>query len=169
MVAPLVVLDHVKVASPCTADWAQMEGDERARFCALCRKSVYNLSGMSREEATALVQRQEGRLCVTFFRRRDGTMLTQDCPVGRSAVRRKWALVGGVIVAVLGAAFGGAMAKREEIGLSTRNSRLRQVEPFKTVLEWLFPAPQVRIMGEAVAPPPSKNGNGTDTGTKSGD
>ena len=170
MVAPLTVLDQVRVASPCKAAWGEMQGDERVRHCALCNKNVFNLSGMSRDEATALVQGKEGRLCVTYFRRPDGTMLTQDCPVGRSAVRRKWALVGGVIAAVLGVGLGGALMKREEIGEGTRNSRLRQIEPFKTVLGWLFPTSQVRIMGEAVyVPPPSNGVKGPSNSAQGGD
>ena len=66
-----------------------MEGDDQARFCRTCRKNVYNLSEMTEGEAQALVNRLEGRLCVRFYTRADGTLLTQDCPVGLRAVRRK--------------------------------------------------------------------------------
>lgn len=59
-----------------------MSGDDRVRFCGVCRLNVYNLSGMTRRDATELVQLVEGRLCVRFFRRKDGTLLTSDCPVG---------------------------------------------------------------------------------------
>jgi hypothetical protein len=65
-----------------------MEGDDRVRFCGECRLSVYNLSAMGRAEAEHLVREREGRLCVRFFRRDDGTMLTQDCPRGLGIVRR---------------------------------------------------------------------------------
>ena len=34
---------------------------------------------------------KEGRLCVRFYTRADGTVLTQDCPVGLRAVRVKLA------------------------------------------------------------------------------
>lgn len=77
-----VVLDDIRVATPCNADWDDMSGDERVRFCGKCEKNVYNLSAMSRLEAEALVREKEGRMCVRFFQRPDGTMLTQDCPVG---------------------------------------------------------------------------------------
>src|SRR3989442_474094 len=80
-------LDSVQIASPCSAAWDEMEGTERRRFCRQCHLNVYNLSGMSRAEAEALVRRFEGQLCVRFFRRADGTMLTDDCPVGLRAVR----------------------------------------------------------------------------------
>jgi hypothetical protein len=81
-------LDQVRIASPCHADWSNMPGDDRVRFCGQCEKHVYNLSALSRREAEALVLATEERLCVRFYQRRDGTMLTDDCPVGLHAVRR---------------------------------------------------------------------------------
>ena len=82
-------LDDVRVASPCKADWNEMYGDERRRFCGDCKLNVYNLSGMSRKEAERLVTNSEGRLCIRFFRRRDGSILTADCPVGWARVKAK--------------------------------------------------------------------------------
>lgn len=82
-------LNNIKIASPCSADWDEMVGDERSRFCGDCKLNVYNLSGMSRSEAENLIfQADENRLCVRFFRRADGTVLTKDCPVGWRAIRR---------------------------------------------------------------------------------
>ena len=82
-------LGSVKIASPCSADWNEMYGDERKRFCGQCRLNVYNLSAMSRDEAERFVASAEGRLCVRFYRRADGTILTQDCPVGVAAIRAR--------------------------------------------------------------------------------
>ena len=59
------------------------------RFCTQCELNVYNLSGMRRAEAERLVARAEGRLCVRFFRRADGTIITKDCPVGLRALKRR--------------------------------------------------------------------------------
>ncbi|HEX6650196.1 MAG TPA: hypothetical protein VF075_11665, partial [Pyrinomonadaceae bacterium] len=95
-------LDHVRVASPCNADWDQMIGSDRARFCGQCSLNVYNLSSMTKEEAELLIGRTEGRLCVRYFRRRDGSVLTKDCPVGLRAVRRRMAsVIRGLNAAVL--------------------------------------------------------------------
>jgi hypothetical protein len=67
-----------------------MRGDDRVRFCDLCSKHVYNLSNLTSAEASALIRENEGNLCMRLYRRRDGTLLTADCPVGlRRAVRRK--------------------------------------------------------------------------------
>src|SRR5262245_10819613 len=83
------LLANVRVASPCTARWADMTGDERARFCAQCQKHVYNLSEMTAEAASSLIREKEGKLCVRFYQRADGTVLTADCPVGTAAVVRR--------------------------------------------------------------------------------
>lgn len=82
-------LNDIKIASPCKADWNEMIGNERQRFCGECKLNVYNLSGMSRDEAENLLIQSEGRLCVRFFKRADGTVLTKDCPVGWRAVKRR--------------------------------------------------------------------------------
>lgn len=82
------LLDTVRVASPCSAEWDRMRGDDRARFCEHCGKHVYNLSGMARAEAEALLLEKEGDLCIRLYRRRDGTVLTDNCPVGMLAMRR---------------------------------------------------------------------------------
>jgi hypothetical protein len=81
-------LSNIKIASPCSQDWNAMIGTERKRFCGKCRLNVYNLSGMSRAEAESLLLNSEGRLCVRFYRRADGSVLTKDCPVGWQAVKQ---------------------------------------------------------------------------------
>jgi hypothetical protein len=66
-----------------------MEGDEKVRFCSGCQQHVYNLSAMDVEEAAARVAEHSDDLCVRFFRRADGTLLTQDCSVGVEKKRRE--------------------------------------------------------------------------------
>jgi hypothetical protein len=82
----LPLLRNIRIATPCKAPWEEMEGDDRVRFCGRCAKNVYNISAMSEAEATALVRDHEGKLCTRLYRRRDGAVLTSDCPVG---VRRR--------------------------------------------------------------------------------
>ena len=55
---------------------------------------------MSRKDAEALIQAKEGKLCVRFFKRADGTVLTNNCPVGLRAIRRRLKLIGGGIAAL---------------------------------------------------------------------
>jgi hypothetical protein len=72
------VLEHIRVASPCNEDWDAMDGNDEVRFCSHCRRSVHNLSAMTRERALELVARSEGRLCVRYVRRNDGSVATTD-------------------------------------------------------------------------------------------
>jgi hypothetical protein len=159
-------LDEVQVASPCHAEWNDMTGDERVRFCGSCDKNVYNLSGMTRREATDLLVRTEGRVCVRFFRRPDGTMLTADCPVGvRAALRRARrevllaAAASFAAVTALVAFLGGSFAKKTCERLdTTRQQILEQVEPLPAIPEpqplmGAMPPPRP-VMGEAPAMPP---------------
>jgi hypothetical protein len=80
---------RLRVASPCPADWNAMQGDDRMRFCGQCEKNVYNISAMTHAEAEELIREKEGKLCVRFFQRSDGTVLTADCPVGRRRKRNR--------------------------------------------------------------------------------
>ena len=102
---PLTVLNNLRIASPCPATWGAMRGDDRVRFCDSCSKHVFNLSDLTANEAVALIQQSEGHSCVRLYRRKDGTVLTADCPAGvRAAVRRRLirlASAGVVVFAVL--------------------------------------------------------------------
>jgi hypothetical protein len=84
------LLQNVRVASPCQASWDAMTpiDEERVRFCEGCQKRVFNLSAMGQAEAEGLLRAHEGHLCVRYYRRHDGTILTNDCPVGLRAARQ---------------------------------------------------------------------------------
>lgn len=83
-----------------------MTGDERKRFCSLCKLNVYNISAMTLPEAEKLITEAEGRVCVRMFRRADGTVITQDCPVGlaervKRRVRRTVAVASAACAVVI--------------------------------------------------------------------
>jgi Carboxypeptidase regulatory-like domain len=95
-------LDRMRIASPCSVGWENMSGDERVRFCNQCSLHVYNISEMTKEQVSSLVARTEGRLCARIYRRADGTILTQDCPVGLRALRRRVSkMAGAALTAIL--------------------------------------------------------------------
>ena len=104
--ARLPVLPNIRVATPCTADWNAMTGDERVRACAQCNKNVYNISELTREEAEALIVEKEGKLCVRYYQRKDGTILLKDCAVGVAQKRKRRVIAAGAAL-LLG---GGAVA-----------------------------------------------------------
>ena len=138
-------LNNVTVAAPCPADWDSMIGSERTRFCRQCELNVYNLSAMSRHEAESLIARSEGRLCVRFYRRKDGSIITQDCPVGLRALKQRASRIKRAVAAsVLGFLTG--------IGINAAGIRLG---------EWLLNSPAIwkthePTTGVMVAPKPSQ-------------
>src|SRR5262245_8435083 len=110
-------LDLITVSSPCPASWNEMSGDDHVRFCSQCQLQVYNLSKMSREEADRFVATREGKTCVRFYRRHDGTVLTKDCPVGLAQLRHRFvravtALAGLLIAVISGSLFAGPLNRR---------------------------------------------------------
>ncbi len=143
------VLDRVRVAAPCTMSWDAMPGGERVRSCEKCAHKVYNLSAMTAAEAAQLVARAEGknaeRVCVRFYRRSDGTMLTADCPVGARAVRQRMARRTSVAFAAVGALFGMSLMGK------TRDEQPRLVQ---WVLNAIDP-PAPPVWGPAPASPAS--------------
>lgn len=163
-------LEGLRIASPCKADWNAMAGDERVRFCGQCQKNVYNLSDMSRDEAEALVQGAEGKLCVRMYRRADGTVLTSDCPEGalRKQRRRRLALLTGSGALATASAFGylsmttlNGPGGREQVlmgappAIDTPIEVPTQVEPAPTMKVEMGEAPA--LMGDiAIDPPPQK-------------
>jgi hypothetical protein len=146
-----ISLETIQVASPCDASWDDMAGTERMRFCHLCQKTVYNLSVMTREQAEKLIRQKEGKMCVRLYKRRDGTVMISDCPVGLRAVRRRAALlVGGAAACLL--ALVGSAAAFAGMKFAARLSR----GAGNAILNVVRPEPPDGIMGDIcpVGPPP---------------
>jgi hypothetical protein len=181
---PRVSLDVISIASPCPASWEGMTGDQRIRYCEQCRKKVYNIAEMSKDEAESFLSDQVGSVCVRLFRRSDGTILTRDCPIGVRAIRRGiasalMALAGmaGIFVAIVWWRFGRASATQTPIQQRNKaanidlNSELPLIEastviqsspdtgPLERLVNWLDPPTEVwwmigTIDGPSNSPPP---------------
>jgi hypothetical protein len=97
-------MPNLRIASPCPADWEKMVGDQRVRHCAECNLNVYNLSAMTERQIHELIAGSRGkRLCTRFYRRKDGTVLTHDCPWSLRALTRKVSrLAAAVLTAIMG-------------------------------------------------------------------
>ena len=150
-------LDNVSVATPCPADWEAMIGGDRVRFCGQCQLNVYNLSAMSRHEAESLIARTEGRLCVRFYRRKDGSILTEDCPVGLRALKRRasriWRAVASSVLGFLAGI--GANAAVNRVG-SYLLDRLGHPAPYgQTVGEMTPNQRPPAVAGRLVLEPPT--------------
>lgn len=161
---PLVL----RVASPCTESWDAMQpapdaDSERVRHCLKCKMNVFNLTSMSRAEIDALLMKAQGRVCARFYQRRDGTVLTRDCPVGLRKVRVRvaaaLATALALVVAAIGWRIGGARNVGGAPGAATDlkgrvvaiKEELRMTKTFGPVIEWLDPTPPI-IMGDIAAP-----------------
>jgi hypothetical protein len=110
-----------------------MNGDERQRFCSHCQLHVYNFSAMTKAEVEGLLRNAEGRVCGRFYQRADGTMLTQDCPVGLRAVRRRISRVAATAFAMVCGLITGqgsyAQQKQDEGKASVQRSLRRYEQP----------------------------------------
>lgn len=95
------MLENVRIASPCSASWENMPGNDRVRHCSACNLSVYNFSAMTEQEIAALMAGREGRLCARLFRRSDGTVLTRNCPVGVKSIVRRLSRIAGAILSLM--------------------------------------------------------------------
>lgn len=134
-------LEGVRVAAPCPADWERMVGDERMRYCGQCSLHVYNLSGMTKREAETLVANAEGRLCIRYYRRADGSILTRNCPVGLRAVKQR-------VTRIAGAALSAVLGFFAGLGLVPGTGRA----PMRHTMGEMVVTPDER---GRVAPPPS--------------
>jgi hypothetical protein len=123
-----------------------MQGDDKVRFCDQCQLNVYNLSAMGRDEAEEYARRHEKeRVCLMFYRRADGTVLTQDCPRGLAAARAtarkslKRLVLLACVLLFLG--FGGGLVSMQSDKNEDRFTPLWQIEPFRSIHDWLYPPP----------------------------
>ncbi len=130
-------LNNVKIASPCSANWDEMFGNERRRFCGECKLNVYNLSEMTRFDAENLLAASEGRICVRYFQRRDGTILTADCPVGWARVKQRMSAAAAAVFSMI-IAFLGSVAAVSLVRVS--------LEPIRQILVSFVPGP-TNVMG----------------------
>jgi hypothetical protein len=99
------MLAQIGVASPCSASWESMPGDDRVRHCQACNLNVYNFAAFTEREIRELLASRRGRLCGRIYQRSDGTVLEQNCPVGIRAVTRRISRLAGAILSFLGPSF----------------------------------------------------------------
>src|ERR1043165_184240 len=62
-----------KITRPCTADWDQMAGDDRKRFCGQCGRHVHNVSAMTSAERAEFAKPANQHECIAYIYRANGT------------------------------------------------------------------------------------------------
>lgn len=88
--APL--LERIAITTPCRAPWDAMQGDDAVRHCGRCHRDVHDLAQMTEAEIETLFARAEGA-CVRLRRRRDGRVVTAECPAEPPTVAARAARV----------------------------------------------------------------------------
>lgn len=127
-------LNNIKVASPCPTDWNEMYGNERKRFCSECKLNVYNLSEMTQSEAENFVINAEGRVCIKFYRRADGTVLTKDCPVGWQSFKKRISRSAKAFTSICAGILGGVFAFNQyQTNPETQVENLFKVEKVESI------------------------------------
>jgi hypothetical protein len=149
----LIPLQSISIATPCRADWSKMEGDDKSRFCQTCQKSVYNLSAMTTPEAQALIAEKDGSLCARIYRRADGTVITSDCLVGKTAPRR--AFWGASLAAIFGALLSGCSSNASRLPGSSSFDSIRHVPVLGVLVNLLSPQPTLTAGAIAIVVPNS--------------
>jgi hypothetical protein len=126
-------INSLKVASPCPMSWDQMKGDDRSRHCNLCELNVHNIAGLSTREVEDLVTTSEGRLCVRLFRRADGTVITQDCPVGLRKYRQRVAGIASAAFAAVLSLLSVSYAQKDKDTKNVDASKIKIVRTHERV------------------------------------
>ena len=89
MPKPKGALDRIHIASPCPASWDEMIGNEQVRFCRHCSLHVHDLSKITAKDAMKLVADSQGKLCVRYYRRPDGTVQTAERAQPLTQIKRR--------------------------------------------------------------------------------
>jgi hypothetical protein len=139
----LLLLPRVRVASPCPERWEGMSGDDRARHCGRCDKHVFDLSALTAREAEELLASKGESMCVRFYRRADGTVMTSDCEVGTAQRRRRYLVLAGVTASIAAAAV---------LAAPTQGVPAFVPPP----IDVPKPLPELAAPNEGVVPPPTR-------------
>ena len=152
-----IALNQVRIASPCTAPWEDMVGDDRSRLCGQCNLNVYNIVAMSQSEAERLIAEKEGRLCLRLHQRMDGTVITRDCPIGLAAIRRKSVWLVGKLAAGFAITLSGFAWATDFANPYRERVALEGAAPISTLARWMRepPPPQIMITGGVMCMPPT--------------
>lgn len=95
------VLDNLVIAAPCSIPWESMKGDERQRDCSGCAKTVYNISDMTKAEAERFLKDRGATECMRFYRRTDGTIMTDNCPRALRRIRDQYRFAARAVASVV--------------------------------------------------------------------
>jgi hypothetical protein len=121
-----------------------LERDVRRRAEKILRRLQTSRLQPFREN---LLRLSEGRLCVRYYQRPDGTILTQDCPVGWARVKKRMTGVAAATAALIVGIFSGLLM------FATFGKTARFVKNIP--IPFVTPTPDPVIMGAIAMPSPT--------------
>ena len=145
------LLDHLYLASPCSVSWESMVGSERQRNCGGCSRTVFNISDMTRREAEAFLLENGSSQCMKFYRRTDGTIMTDNCPRALRKIRDNCKVAARIAVGLVAfmVSLPSALAQSVQTGdTAVVKNNLKKIAAPDTV------APVPAMPGGALAMPP---------------
>ncbi len=136
-------MDVIDIETPCNASWDEMRGTDAVRWCGRCRRDVYDLACMTRDEIAALFARAEEMPCVRLRKRRDGRVVTADCPeTSRTNPIARVITAGALCGAAAGIAASAAMTSMPRLGGARQ---VQHVEPLVSSPRWPAEPASIRL------------------------
>ncbi|MFK7986829.1 MAG: hypothetical protein AB8I08_12460 [Sandaracinaceae bacterium] len=157
-------LDVLEIDDPCPLPWSALQGEGRVKHCGTCDKNVYHLSRMTRDEAEALLHQHGDSVCVQFYARRDGTIVTADCKPARlerarQAARRAMVGAGAMMAGLLAFTLGLAALLLGWVSRDAAAPVVSKLQATQKVLQPMMPMPLVPVpeppQYESARPEPS--------------
>ena len=87
----------IDIPEPCSEDWNELSGDERARHCKRCSKDVHSLSALTEAQIVELVARDN--VCISLEIDREGSLVSAE-PKARAPGRASRVLLTAALTAL---------------------------------------------------------------------
>ncbi len=93
------LFDALTITRECPISWTAAELERPINFCNQCQKNVYNLTVMTDKQVEAIL-RGEGsaRPCIIMKRRKNGSLVTDNCPVRLRSMRSRVRLAATTLI-----------------------------------------------------------------------
>jgi hypothetical protein len=96
----LPILPQIKIDSPCSMNWDELDGDAQKRFCNSCQLHVHNFSEMHLRDVKEVLC-SSSHVCAKIIRRPDGSIVTKDDRQSRKSWLARISSFAAAFIAVL--------------------------------------------------------------------
>lgn len=93
---------QLEIKTPCAANWDQMHGNDRVRFCEHCQLTVNDLTSLTPKRIRRLIAKSQARLCVRYYSGSNGKPLIAQVPTKLHQINKRVSRVAaGIFTATL--------------------------------------------------------------------